>query len=76
MCLNGVFYHYINPVAGKWVFTHFSGLPFMIFLSGFFMTAVSLALCIPLIYLLNRYVPQLVGKPKVEGPWLKAIAKP
>jgi len=75
MCLNGIFYHYINPAAGKWVFTHFSGQPFLIFLSGLFMTAVSLALCIPLIYLLNRYMPQLVGKPKSEGPWLKAFVK-
>jgi len=71
MCLNGAFYHYINLPVGKWVFTNFSGQPAMIFLLGLLMTIVSLALCIPFIYLLNRYIPQLVGKPKIKGPWLK-----
>jgi acyltransferase len=71
MCLNGIFYHYINPWMGKWVFMNFSGQPFVIFVLGLFMTVVSLALCMPLIFILNRYVPQLVGKPKINGPWLK-----
>lgn len=71
MCLNGAFYHYINPWVGKWVFTNFSGQPVMIFGVGLLMTVVSLALCIPFIYLFNKYVPQLVGKPKINGPWLK-----
>ncbi len=35
------------------------------------MTVASMALCIPLILLFNRYVPQLVGKPKINGPWFK-----
>lgn len=71
MCLNGVFYHYINPHVGKFVFAHFSGRPVLIAASGILMTVVSLALCIPFIHLFNRYVPQLVGKPKIAGPWLK-----
>jgi len=25
----------------------------------------------PFIYLFNKYLPQLVGKPKINGPWLK-----
>ena len=71
MCMNGAFYHYINPPVGKFVFTNFSGQPVMIFVLGLLMTVVSLALCIPFIYLFNKYVPQLVGKPKINGPWLK-----
>ena len=71
MCLNGAFYHYINPLVGKLVFTYFSGEPLMIFGVGLLMTVVSLALCIPFVYLFNKYVPQLVGKPKIKGPWLK-----
>ena len=73
MCLNGFFYHFINPWAGRWVFTHYSGRPSMILLSGLIMTVVSLGLCMPFIGLLNKYVPQLVGKPKIQGPWLKAL---
>jgi acyltransferase len=75
MCLNGVFYHYINPWVGKWVFENFANQSFTIFMAGLFMTLISLVLCIPFIHLLNRYVPQLVGKPKIEGPWLKAFIR-
>jgi len=71
MCLNGAFYHYFNPPMGKYVFINFSGRPVMIFVLGLLMTVVSLALCTPFIYLLDKYVPQLVGKPKKNGPWLK-----
>jgi len=53
------------------VFINFSGRPVMIFVLGLLMTVVSLALCTPFIYLLDKYVPQLVGKPKKNGPWLK-----
>ena len=38
---------------------------------GCLMTVISLAACVPLMYLLNRFVPQLVGKPKLSGPWFK-----
>ena len=71
MCLNGVFYHFINPRLGKWVFINFAAQPLMIFGAGLMITLMSLTLCIPFIYLFNRYVPQLVGKPKINGPWLK-----
>jgi len=73
MCLNGAFYHFINPPVGKYVYTHFSGQPVMILMVGLLMTVVSLALCIPFIYLFNKSVPQLVGKPKISGPWLKSF---
>jgi acyltransferase len=75
MGLNGFFYHHVNPWAGRWVFDSFAGRPGMIFAAGLIMTLVSLALCIPFTYLLNRYVPQLVGKPKRHGPWLKALVE-
>ena len=71
MCLNGIFYHFINPVAGKWVHSYFTGQPLMIFLSCLFITVISLIFCIPFIKLFNKYVPQLTGKPKADGPWLK-----
>jgi acyltransferase len=71
MCLNGIFYHYINFMVAKWVVDHLSDSFLTITGIGFLMTLTSLALCIPLIYLFNRFVPQLVGKPKTSGPWLK-----
>lgn len=73
MCLNGIFYHFINPPAAKWVAAHLSGSPPVIFAVGCLMTVVSLALCMPLISLLNRWVPQLVGKPKRSGPLMGSL---
>ena len=70
MCLNGIFYHFINPPTAKWVVEHLSGSPPIILAAGCAMTVVSLALCMPLIYLLNRWIPQLVGKPTRSGPFI------
>jgi len=73
MCLNGIFYHYINPRMAKWVVTNLSGSFLTISGVGCLMTVASLAVCIPLIYLFNKFVPQLVGKPKMNGPWLRNL---
>lgn len=71
MCLNGLFYHYINFSVAKWVVTNLSGSFSTILGVGCMMTVASLAVCIPLIYLFNKFVPQLVGKPKINGPIFK-----
>jgi len=71
MCLNGIFYHYINFRVAKWVVTNLSGSFLTILGVGCVMTVASLAVCIPLIYLFNKFVPQLVGKPKIDGPIFK-----
>ncbi|MBW1781926.1 MAG: acyltransferase family protein [Deltaproteobacteria bacterium] len=71
MCLNGIFYHYINARVAKWVLDTLSGSGLTVFWVGCLVTVLSLAVCIPFIYLLNKFVPQLVGKPKLSGPWFK-----
>ena len=71
MCLNGIFYHYINPVVAKWFLANFPGSFWPVLGIGCVMTIASLAACIPLIYLFNKFVPQLVGKPKISGPIFK-----
>ena len=71
MCLNGLFYHYINPPMAKWALATFPSNGLAIFTMGSLMTIVSLATCAPLIYGLNRWVPQLVGRPKQSGPLFK-----
>ena len=62
MCLNGVFYHYINPQLAKWVLDNLGGSPVMVTVSGAVTTLISLLLCIPFIYGFNRYLPQMIGK--------------
>ena len=71
MCLNGIFYHYINGRVAKWVLDTLSGSGLTVFWVGCVMTVASLAICIPLIYLFDKFVPQLVGKPKLSGPWFR-----
>lgn len=71
MCLNGIFYHYVNPRVAKWVLDTLPGFGINVFWVSCLMTIASLAACIPLIYLFNKFVPQLAGKPKINGPWLK-----
>ena len=68
MCLNGIFYHYINPRLAKWVLGELSGSVVTVTAAGLIVTVASLALCMPIVFVLNRYVPQLVGKPKTKGP--------
>ena len=71
MCLNGIFYHYINPPTAKWVLAKLPESGPSIFFTGLIVTVVSLALCMPFIFLFNKLIPQLVGKPKLKGLLLK-----
>ena len=73
MCLNGIFYHFINPRVAKLVVDTLSGSALIIFGVGCLMTVASLAFCIPLIVVFNKFVPQLVGKPKIAGPLLRNL---
>ncbi|BBO69687.1 O-acetyltransferase [Desulfosarcina alkanivorans] len=73
MCLNGIFYHYINPPVAAWVVGHLPGTPLTVWWVGCAMTAGSLAVCMPLVYLLRRWLPQLVGRPAAAGPLLKNL---
>jgi acyltransferase len=63
MCLNGIFYHYVNPRAAVWISNTFSVGPWTLTGIAASVTVVSMALCMPLMVLFNRYVPELVGRP-------------
>jgi acyltransferase len=73
MCLNGIFYHYINPPTANWMLPNLPNSALSIFGVGFVMTVASLTICMPLIFVFNKFVPQLVGKPKLNGPLLKNL---
>jgi len=57
----------------KWVVDHLPGTPLTVLWVGCTMTVGSLAVCMPLIALLKRWLPQLVGRPAVAGPLLKNL---
>ena len=75
MCLNGIFYHFINQDLAKWVLDTSSGSLMIVSAAGIIVTVASLALCMPLVFIFNRYVPQLVGKPGLNGPLFKRLIR-
>jgi acyltransferase len=74
--LNGVFYHFINDplarLASPWI--HNSDALTLCY--GVIVTITSLLLTIPALILLNKYVPQLVGKPLKQGPIMRPLMDP
>jgi len=61
-CLNGVFYHFLNGPFANWFVKTFPGHWMAVTGAGIAFTIVSLAACIPVVWGLNKWVPQLVGK--------------
>jgi fucose 4-O-acetylase-like acetyltransferase len=69
--LNTFFFEYVNPkLARLW---HVPDAQLWVFGASLAVTALSMLACVPLLRLLNYYVPQLVGKSGVSGPWLPAL---
>lgn len=68
--LNGIFYHFLNGFIAKWTFIDHPGY---ILSNSLFVSILSMALCYPAILIFNRYLPQLFGRPFVDGPILKAF---
>ncbi len=74
-CMNGIFYHFVNPVAAKWFSGAFEMSHATVFIYTAAMTVLSLSLCVPLIYLFTTYLPQFMGKPTQDGPLCKPLIK-
>jgi acyltransferase len=72
-CLNGVFYHFFNGPFADWFLATFPAHWAAVTSATFGFTILSLAACLPAIWLLKRYFPQLVGKPTVAGPVLPRL---
>lgn len=69
--LNGVMFHFLNhKLAEIWPL---ADRPLDVTLYVLVITSVSLLACVPLVKLMNRYVPQLVGQVHVSGPWFPAL---
>ncbi|NNK14388.1 MAG: acyltransferase family protein [Desulfofustis sp.] len=71
--LNGVFYHFINDRLAIWLLSQHSGAPLAISLSGAVIACLSIALTVPFALLFNQLIPQLVGKPKINGPLIPQL---
>lgn len=71
--LNGVFYHFINDRLAIWLLSQHSGNSLAILVSGAVIACLSIALTIPFVLLFNQFIPQLIGKPKIDGPLIPKL---
>jgi acyltransferase len=72
-CMNGIFYHFVNPVVAKWFSGAFEISHTTVFIYTAVLTVISLSLCVPLVYLFTTYLPQFMGKPTQDGPVCKPL---
>jgi fucose 4-O-acetylase-like acetyltransferase len=71
MALNVFYFNFINYAIADALKLPPSHLQLALWCVAISMGAM--ALLTPLIWLLNRYVPQLVGRPSARGPWLPPL---
>lgn len=71
--VSGLFHEFFNPYIVRWF--EIQDVPIRVTLFSLLTSFASLAVCTPLIWLLNKYIPQLVGKPYLEGPWLPDLKR-
>ena len=69
--INGFLLHFINPYLAT-LYTHLDS-SIWITAQSTLISAVSILLSVPFIFLLNKYLPQLVGKPYQPGPLLPSL---
>lgn len=74
-CLNGVFYHFLNGPFAEWFMAHVPVHWATVTAAGAAFTLASLLLCVPFVLLMNRYLPQLVGKPHLKGPIIGPLVR-
>jgi fucose 4-O-acetylase-like acetyltransferase len=68
---SGVFHEFINPWVVKQITRLDSWLWITVSSAG--VAILSMAASLPVAWFLDRYLPQLVGRPLVQGPWLPNI---
>jgi acyltransferase len=73
MGLDAIFHDYLNLPLAQWSRGFMPDTQWAVLLAGIVVTAATVALCAPGMYLLSRYLPQLMGRPKVSGPVLKNL---
>ena len=71
--LNGVFYHFINDRLSIWLLALHSEDGLIILGSGISIALISIVLTIPFVFLFNHFIPQLIGKPQLDGPLIPRL---
>jgi len=67
MCLNGIMHEYVNPSVARMILRYCPGPGVAFFtLTCLLGTLVSLLICLPVVALLDRYVPEVFGRPRTR----------
>ena len=72
-CLNGVVYHHINGPFAAWFTANMPPDSWSVTVAAALLSVASIALAVPLVVALNRWLPQLVGRPATQGPLLPRL---
>jgi acyltransferase len=72
-CLNGVVYHHINGPFAAWFAANMPPNGWAVTVAAALLSIASIALAVPLVMTLNRWLPQLVGQPTMQGPLLPRL---
>lgn len=74
-CLNGLFYAHLNTPMARWFTAAWPQSSASLVLFAVALTTFSLAIALPLMLALDRFLPQLVGRPTIAGPLLPALLR-
>lgn len=74
-CLNAVFYHFLNGPFADWFVKTMPAHWASVTGASLLFTLFSFAVCLPVIWFFNTYLPQLVGQPKKKGPILPSLLR-
>jgi len=66
-CLNGVVYHQVNPRLAHWFIASWPQDGWWLGVYATALSVLSLAAGVPVAMVLNRYLPQLVGRPSYRA---------
>jgi fucose 4-O-acetylase-like acetyltransferase len=74
MGTNGLFIEFFNHHLIRWL-DHYDSTAWVTF-DSLWISVLTIGLSVPVIELLDRWVPQLVGRPQVDGPLLRGFPLP
>lgn len=72
-CLNGVVYHHVNGPFSAWFTATLPQDGWSVAAGAALLSVASIALAVPLVIALGRWLPQLVGRPATQGPLLPRL---
>lgn len=72
-CLNGVVYHHINGPFAAWFTANMPLGGWSNMAGAALLSIASIALAVPLVVMLSRWLPQMVGRPTAQGPLLPRL---